>query len=97
MLWVFLFVSLALGVTLGQIFRVFVLLPTSLVVAVLTVGAFQLNGHGLLYTLFETGAVLTALQLGYVLGLLPRLVRLRLRPPVTTSVHSPIRRRARRF
>jgi hypothetical protein len=77
--------SLAVGVALAHVYRVYVLFPTSLVVAILVVGAFLLKDHGTLLALLETAAVVALLQVGYVLGLLEHHLTLCLRSLVKSS------------
>jgi len=62
--------GLATGLTLGRVFRVFVLVPTSLVAASLLVPASLQRGDTPIYALFGLVASLVMLQLGYMFGLL---------------------------
>lgn len=61
----FLLVGLAAGALLGLVFRVFVLVPASLVTALLVVGVSMWQHHEFLLALFEALATVTLLQIGY--------------------------------
>jgi hypothetical protein len=69
MLVIFLVGSLTLGLALGQALRVFLLAPTSLLVAVLLLTAYLQQGQEMPRALLETGATVVLLQAGYFLGL----------------------------
>jgi cytochrome bd-type quinol oxidase subunit 2 len=72
MLATFLILACATGATLAQGFRVYVLVPTSLVVAVLMVMVSLHQGYEPLRAFLATGATLAFIQVGYLVGLLPR-------------------------
>lgn len=69
MLLLFLVGGLTFGATLGQVFRVFVLVPASAAVVVLVAAVAVSQDHGILVTLLEIAGTLTALQAGYGIGL----------------------------
>jgi hypothetical protein len=69
MLAIFVIAGLAAGVALGQAFRAFVLLPTTLVLAVLVVVVSLRQGYDPPRVLLETAATVTVLQVGYLLGM----------------------------
>jgi cytochrome bd-type quinol oxidase subunit 2 len=89
MLATFLILACATGATLAQGFRVYVLFPTSLVVAVLMVMVSLQQGYEPLRAFLVTGATLTFIQVGYFVGLLPRAM------PTLTGALSSERHRAR--
>jgi len=78
-------VGLTVGVALGLAFRAFVLLPTSPIVVVVATSASLLKGHDMVATLLGAAAIVAALQLGYVLGLVSGPLRLRSPSPVRSS------------
>jgi hypothetical protein len=61
-------VTLCLGAALAQFFRVFVLVPSTIVGLVLLVVAGLFSGHGLLYATLESALLAFDLQLGYLVG-----------------------------
>lgn len=85
MLTIFMIAGLAAGVALGQAFRALVLLPTTLVLAVLVVVVSLRQGYAPLLVLFETAATVTVLQVGYLLGMFLHDVSIRSRPRVRAS------------
>jgi len=96
MLTIFMIAGLAAGVALGHAFRALVLLPTSLVLAVLVVVVSLRQGYEPLLVLLETAATVTILQVGYLLGIFLHDVsarsRSRLRAPRRHGAHGHARR-----
>jgi len=85
MIIIFSVVGLMVGAVLGQAYRAFVLVPTSLVLVVAVINASLLKGHDSLSTLLGVATILAALQLGYLLGLVAYRSRLPLPSPILSS------------
>jgi len=85
MLAVILSAGFLAGVALGQAFRAFVLVPTSLVAAILVAVVSLCQGFEPPRVLLETAATVTILQIGYLLGLLLHNAVVWLRPLVRSS------------
>lgn len=77
MLTTFLIVGFVTGSALGQIFRVFILVPTSVVAGVLVFAAATQQGDAPLHALFQAAATLAMLQGGYMISLVPWIMPVR--------------------
>lgn len=95
MIIMFSVMGLMVGAALGQAYRAFVLLPTSLVLVVAAINASLLKGHDSLATLLGVATILAALQLGYLLGLVACRWRLPLPSPMLSSARRGVHGHAR--
>ncbi len=92
-----LMLGLVIGATLAQFFRVYVLVPTSIVLAILVYFFSLHQGCEPPRALLWAGAAVAMVQAGYILGLIPRAIPFLSRPRERSAARRQMHGQARHY